>query len=75
MRSTVNRGASGPVVRIAIATTVVLLVPLVAGLGLVARENEAVEAVLLNGFIVVFFSGSAWLFLRSAQRHYQPGES
>jgi len=44
-------------------------------LGLGDSKSEGLEVFFLNGFFVALFSGSAWLFLRSARRRTEPDGS
>ena len=50
---------------VALAQAVVTLVALIAGLG--RPWSGPAEILLLNGFFIALFGGSAWLFLRSGR--------
>ncbi len=58
------RGMARALVAMALAQALVTVIALGAGLGL--PWSGPVEIVLLNGFFIALFVGSAWLFRRSA---------
>lgn len=68
------RGMSRALVVTALAQTSVALVALIGGLG--RPFSGPLELTLLNGFFVVLFVGSAWLFRRAAEgRAVRPGSA
>ena len=58
------QGMSGALLATALAQMLVAVIALVAGLGLPA--SPPMELLLLNGFFVVMWVGSGWLFRASA---------
>lgn len=59
------RGMAYALFAVALAQAVVTLVALIAGLG--RPWSGPAEILLLNGFFIALFGGSAWLFLRSGR--------
>ena len=57
-------GMAFTLLAMALAQALVAAVALIAGLGL--PWSGPVEIILLNGFFVAMFAGSAWLFKRAA---------
>jgi CHASE2 domain-containing sensor protein len=55
----------------AIAQASVAAIALIAGLGL--PWSPPAEIILLNGFFIALFAGSAWLFRRAARRQPERG--
>ena len=58
-------GMARTLLAMALAQTLVAVIALVAGLG--APLSGPVEILILNGFFVALFVGSAWLFLHAAR--------
>ncbi|MDD5565091.1 MAG: hypothetical protein PHQ91_15365, partial [Thermoanaerobaculaceae bacterium] len=64
-------GMARALVATALAQTSVAVFAVIAGLGL--PWSGALELVILNGFLVALFAGSAWLFRRAALGGAEPG--
>jgi hypothetical protein len=58
-------GMARALIAMALAQGLVAAIALIAGLGL--PWSGPVELVLLNGFFIAMFGGSAWLFRRAAR--------
>ena len=63
------RGMARALLAMALAQALVAAIAVIAGLGL--PWSGPAEVLLLNGFFIAAFSGSAWLFRRAAAG--QPG--
>lgn len=64
-------GMSHALLAMALAQALVTAIALFAGLGL--PWSGPAEILMLNGFFIALFVGSAWLFRRSASEHSQRG--
>jgi len=63
------QGMAYTLIAMALAQAIVAAIALIAGLGL--PWSGPAEIIILNGFFVVMFVGSAWLFRRAARNREQ----
>jgi hypothetical protein len=67
------QGMARALVATALAQALVAVIALILGLG--APWSPPAEIIILNGFFVALFAGSAWLFRRAARAHARAGAS
>jgi hypothetical protein len=67
------RGMAHAMLAMALAQALVTAIALIAGLGL--PWSGPAETLLLNGFFVALFVGSAWLFNRAAREVLEDGNA